>query len=684
MFEDNDRLMPYSIGQHAIERTIGTGGMGTVYAVRSAVGRIYALKVLHEEFAQQEQFRARFQNEARMMSELGAGHPHILEVDDFRQEDNGVTWMRMPLIEGIPANDTDKRWITLRDRMDDERQLALPVIYSIVEQLLDAVAYAHDRGILHRDLKPANLLLTEDGILIADFGLAKAMQREDFREKLQQSLLETQFSSSPGEFEGDLGDIETTLPDVKSSRTAAIVGTLQYMAPELRPPTFEEHSVQSDLYAIGLIVYQMLTGESEPGIGDMPSDDREDLSGEMDKWVGKAMAKKANKRFESATAMQEAWHELPEFDGNTKTTVDQNSLQKEGRRVGGSVSRGLPERPDHASSKQKDETRQATNFDLRVKDGRLPGKSKKVLARLAIVIGCVLWLYFTSLIIAFLITGVSEFTSSLKKIPNPEPRVRVEPKPEILDSGKMEGTKAGETRTFGGIEMVWCPAGDFLMGSPESEADRHDDETQHEVTLTHGFWLAKTECTQEQWQSVMGTNPSKFKGEMLPVETVSWNDTEEWTEKMNEQHSLPEGWEWSLPTEAQWEYACRAGTETATAFGNSLSSSQANFNGGYPYGGAAKGSYLEKTMKVGSYEPNVWGFYDMHGNVWEWCQDWYGEYPSGSVADPKGAPDSSWRVARGGSWSIHGYVCRSATRIWIIPGHRYDGLGFRPAVSPTQ
>ena len=146
------------------------------------------------------------------------------------------------------------------------------------------------------------------------------------------------------------------------------------------------------------------------------------------------------------------------------------------------------------------------------------------------------------------------------------PQAAPSPVPAPTDeSTSMEGTRAGEVRILGGIEMVWCPPGEFLMGSPASEADRRNDETQHRVTLTRGFWIAKTETTQGQWESVTVESPSAFNGVDLPVESVSWEDVQGWLEKMNEKTPLPGGWKWSLPTEAQWEYACRAGTETAYA-----------------------------------------------------------------------------------------------------------------------
>ncbi len=262
------------------------------------------------------------------------------------------------------------------------------------------------------------------------------------------------------------------------------------------------------------------------------------------------------------------------------------------------------------------------------------------------------------------------------------------PAPAYPASRGMEGSRAGEVREFGGIEMVWCPAGEFLMGSPTSEKDRGDDERQHRVTLTRGFWLAKTETTQGQWRRAMGSNPSHFRGTDLPVESVSWGDAQDWLEKMNEKHPLPEGWKWELPTEAQWEYACRAGTETVFSFGNMLNGKGANCNGNYAYGMGAKGSYLEKTAKVGSYETNAWGLHDMHGNVWEWCRNWYGDYNSyrhllgDARNDPTGPASGLVRVFRGGGWSSNAADCRSAHRGRVTPDIRDRYLGFRAAAVP--
>ena len=194
------------------------------------------------------------------------------------------------------------------------------------------------------------------------------------------------------------------------------------------------------------------------------------------------------------------------------------------------------------------------------------------------------------------------------------------------------------------MDMLWVNPGTFEMGSPPEEEDRRDRETQHTVTLTEGYWLGKHPVTQAQWQKVTRDNPSHFKGANRPVEKVSWTEVTSFCDKLTEMEKkagrVPKGMAYQLPTEAQWEYACRAGTKTAFSFGDSLTFGQANIRGG-----------PGETVDVGKYPANEWGFQDMHGNAWEWCQDWYGDYPRGAVRDPVGLATGASRVARGGSWS---------------------------------
>lgn len=322
---------------------------------------------------------------------------------------------------------------------------------------------------------------------------------------------------------------------------------------------------------------------------------------------------------------------------------------------------------------------------------------------------------------------------------DPQPVPQPWPPETLAFAGKM----AGDEWSANGLQMkfCWCPAGTFIMGSPKNEKDRgfnYSVEEQQPVTLTKGFWLAKYEATQAQWERVMGTtllqqkdiaaaqfgwetdNPSATEwwdlnqlrwrpqrrarssseldfgeGPNYPIYYVNHLEATDFCRKLTEQERkagrLPPGWEYRLPTDAQWEYGCRAGTKTATAFGDRLSSWQANFDGDFPYNGADKGPTVGRRMQsvgvyqpgrmqpVGSYQPNAWGLYDMHGNAWEWCRDWDGAPPGGT--DPEIKFGDVNRLMRGGSWRSPGKLCRSANRMghsrWTTGDYE---TGFRVAL----
>jgi sulfatase modifying factor 1 len=258
------------------------------------------------------------------------------------------------------------------------------------------------------------------------------------------------------------------------------------------------------------------------------------------------------------------------------------------------------------------------------------------------------------------------------------------------------GVKGGGEREVGGIKLAWCPPGRFRMGSPPGEAERRADEAQVEVTLTRGFWAGKYEVTQGEWKRVMGplpAEPTAGEGDDFPVYTMNYSEAEAFCRKLTKQTrasgELPIEWEVRLPTEAQWEYACRAGTTTATAFGDALSSKQANFQG-RQYNGAEAGPSLKRAARVGSYPANAWKLHDMHGNVFEWCRDWYQtNLPGGNDPDRSSMPGvanrdgSRSRVRRGGCWADDGWPCRSACRLRFEPERRSDHIGFRVvAVQP--
>ena len=219
-----------------------------------------------------------------------------------------------------------------------------------------------------------------------------------------------------------------------------------------------------------------------------------------------------------------------------------------------------------------------------------------------------------------------------------------------------------------GVSMRFnpIPAGQFAMGSPPTEQGRSYAELQRPVTITKPFYLGIYEVTQIQWLTIMGTSPSRFSGSDFPVERVSWDDAVEFCNKLSEKT----GRKVRLPTEAEWEYACRAGTTTAFNTGDALKPDQANFGE----------SRKNQTTPVGSYPANALGLFDMHGNVWEWCADRYGDYPEGAATDPQGPERGTNRVLRGGSWGHSADFCRSASRLRLDPDIRYFFFGFRVAL----
>jgi formylglycine-generating enzyme required for sulfatase activity len=293
----------------------------------------------------------------------------------------------------------------------------------------------------------------------------------------------------------------------------------------------------------------------------------------------------------------------------------------------------------------------------------------------------------------------------------------------VDDQGLQEGPAFTNSV---GMKFAWIEPGTFWMGSPDgnkppgvpAEEEREDDETPHEVTLIKGYHLGKHLVTQSQWEQVMGqdANRSRFKGQdedekkKLPVDNVTWFDCVDFCIKLSklekrEPHyrltdveledgsikaakveMLAGGTGYRLPTEAEWEYACRAGTGTAFWWGNSITTDQANYDGNYIYGKDGKqGEYRKKTTPVDFFPANPWHLHDMHGNLWQWCQDWYGKdhYGKSDKKDPKGPDSGDDRVLRGGSWGYYPRHCRAAIRGWVAPASRDDDYGCRALLLPS-
>ncbi len=592
--------------------------MGEVYEVEhETLGLRYALKLLPNNFAGQPGALERFRREARVMAQLQ--HPNILKVDDFG-ETGGRYWLRMELAGGVEERrgargegggqrgEVRGTGVSLQD-LAEARGGRIPQeeLVEILKQILEGLAYAHGHGAIHRDLKPSNILFSGETVKIADFGLVRLVGEEWVRSQAQLSV---QRSMS-------MGDLRTLQKEGEGTSTRSMLGTYEYMSPEQKRG--EEATVQSDLYAVGLMAFKLLTGQN-PGLKP-PSRIDKTLAKAWDGFLEKALEEAAGERWTGAQTMQES---LGNIVGQGGDLAGRNG-------AGTASSQGNRNPPDEVVGSPEAEQ----------PPGRRPGLQEEA----------------------------PRATGSQGPTP-----------------GTLKALDLGNGVT---MDLAWIPPGKFIMGSPEDEKDRNNDEgPQHEVRFAEGFWMGTTPVTQAQYEQVMDSNPSSFKrdrflglwgGETqpeLPVENVSWYDAIKFCSNASQMI----GKKVRLPSEAEWEYACRAGTTTPFHYGVSLDSTMGNFKGNFPYGYGRKGEDRQRTTEVKSFKPNAWGLYDMHGNVWEWCEDQYhGDY-HGSPMDGQARKDGSDRVLRGGSCYEYAWFCRSASRREFVPNLANNCSGFRVIV----
>ena len=509
----------------------------------------------------------------------------------------------MPFVEGMALDELAK---SRQGKPFSEEELR-----GLLERVLDALGYLHDRGIYHRDLKPGNLLITHEGIpVLIDFGSA--------RQRL-------------------------------SERSMTVVESPGY-TPFEQLQTRGNIGPWSDLYALGATLVKLMTGEAPPKTNDRsfgdpwrPLLDRADLAGKFSVGFLKGIDRSLKLQIE------DRWQNAGEWRAVLRGETAAQPVA------------ATPEYVPVAASSI-------------VVSAPVTGHKKKT--------NIAQWAIAACMVLGLIAVGKSvsnERAKAVAQAKNAEQRAaQVERDKEAfiaqakaeMENRSLPGSKAGEERDFviaAGVKMAFCwiPPGEFLMGSSVDEVGRGDDEIQHRVTISKGFWLAKTEVTQAQWRAVMGSNPSHFKGDDLPVELVSWNDIASSGGFLEMANRFADGEDrFSLPTEAQWEYACRAGT-TGTHSGDLDKIAWYDRNAG------------SKTHPVGQKKANTWGLHDMQGNVREWCADRYEPYPTGAVVAPDGANSGSYRVYRGGSWDYNAYYCRVADRDYYDPSHAYYSMGFR-------
>ena len=670
-----------TMGKYQILEKIGAGGMGQVYkAFHCSTERIVAIKVILGKGKIDTEVVKRFEREVKAAAKLV--HSNIITVFDADQAD-GRIFMVMEYIKGDD----------LGELLRKKGQLSVSEVVDYILQAARGLKYAHDQGVIHRDIKPGNILVDSSGnVKIVDMGMAKLESKAD----------------------------EESISMLTAS--ASIMGTVDFMSPE---QGFSSKNVdaRADIYSLGATLFFLLTrkvmfpGDSafekllahrESPIPSL-SNSRAGITPDFEIAFTKMVAKKVEDRYSSMAEVISALSKMEvgggvniigaedlattHFErGSYPETIDvETVLTNKGRE-------GNKETDKHIGGKT-----------LAYISGILQKTyTPKVLAATAIIVLVLMVLMLlmkpgtnvkeeVKAQLAELVKLKQEEEAKGKQMEKEKLKQEeeakgkqvglvklkqqegakgkqvglVKSKQEEEAKGKQVGlvkSKQEKEAMFAAIEkeMILIPAGKFMMGSPASEKGRSADETQHEVTLTKPFYMGKYEVTQDQWEAVMGNNPSsKTKGAKFPVTNVSWYDCQDFIKKLNAKASGG----YRLPTEAEWEYACRARTTTVYSFGDRLTNSDAN----YGYGG-------EGSIKaVGDYKENAFELYDMHGNVWEWCEDFHGVYPEGVVTDPKGPAMGDNRVFRGGAFFGDESRVRSSCRVFCAPTDRYNGGGFRLA-----
>jgi eukaryotic-like serine/threonine-protein kinase len=611
--------------RYRIEKALARGGFGeTFLAVDTHLPSkplvvVKLLKPIHNDPDTLQIAQRLFSMEAATLEQLGKDNDRIPSLYAYF-ELKGEFYLVQEYIDGE----------TLTAELQD-RKISESDTIAILKEILTGLTNVHRQSKIHRDLKPDNIIrrAQDRKLVLIDFGAVKQVRTA------------------------------TTNPNLVSR--SINIGTLGYMPNE---QGMGYPKLESDIYAVGAIAIQCLTGSAPHRLFDEDSLKLEwqhlrQVNRDLAQVLNKMVAPDYRQRYENATDAVQAIESLICPSAPPPIQQPVNERMK-------TPSRGIDRR----------------NFFKWLGFGGAGVVSVLTLSQLGR-------------------NSSSNKSNSGSKAPesasNPPKLTNIQFTSVKLDrQGKIINRPSGSAEIFtedlgNGVKltMVKIPAGKFLMGSPESEQQRAFDESpQHQVSLPE-FYLGQTLVTQAQWLAIMGNNPAFFKGnDKLPVEQVSWLDALDFCQKLSQKT----GRTYRLPSESEWEYACRAGTTSPFAFGETITPSIVNYDGDYPYGAAAKGKSRGETTPVGSFPPNLFGLYDLHGNLYEWCLDeqednysYNGAPNDGSArGDLNSRDENKWRRLRGGSWTFYASTCRSALRYRLSASDRHMSVGFRVVSVPSK
>jgi formylglycine-generating enzyme required for sulfatase activity/serine/threonine protein kinase len=590
----------------------------------------FALKLPRGEDIDVEAFR----QEAAIWLQA-SGHPNVLPLIDADIYDGQVVIVSEYVNDGSLAG-----WL----KQHGGKASSIATACEILEGVLAGLAHLHERRIIHRDLKPENILLQRDNPRVADFGISR--------------LLRT------------------------TSQSTNVSGTLAYMAPE----AFDgKRNERTDIWAVGVIFYQLLGGSLPYDQQDMvsfigaimrhdPAPLPESVPEVLRQVVMKALQREPSQRYQSAIEMRQELREaermlwLQEREAREKlsTPIPSLTIDPQATLVLPELQETImPHTPAAEMEREKENAArivaptiaapppQPEPIPLGIIKAPPPEPftpKETQTEKAASPIRRELWIVVASVVVIAAVALAATLWILASKYAG-----------QKTSGASQSQPGASAVKNGIGMEMVLVPAGSFKMGSTNGQ---ESEKPVHDVTLNQSFYMGKYEVTQAQWQAVMGSNLSNFKGDNLPVEQVSWDDAIAFIVRLNAQK---DGYSYRLPTEAEWEYACRAGTT-------------GDFAGDLDAMAWYDKNSDNKTHDVGTKLPNAFGLFDMHGNVWEWCQDWYHDSYSGAPGDGNAwlsGGEQKYRVLRGGSWYVSAHASRSAYRGWVTPDYRSYDYGFR-------